>query len=179
MSRYITLFSENEANMLQDAEAAIVQCGLQDWFRDYTPDEEKGFMFDKNENLTRIGKAMKCGHSGASYAWTMRTMQNIAKVGWEEFYSRSIENRNLEKLAAEQYKLTDHYRECSELLEKAQGTDRGNILRSMMRTREQILEDLKDPKRGTAFPYQCSCHRKMGLRGWCGVAGWGVPGCDH
>jgi len=26
---------------------------------------------------------------------------------------------------------------------------------------------------------QCFCHKKKGLPGWCGVAGGGVPACDH
>jgi hypothetical protein len=26
---------------------------------------------------------------------------------------------------------------------------------------------------------QCLCHEKKGLPGWCGVAGGGVPACDH
>lgn len=26
---------------------------------------------------------------------------------------------------------------------------------------------------------QCLCHKIKGLPGWCGVAGGGVPACDH
>lgn len=26
---------------------------------------------------------------------------------------------------------------------------------------------------------QCPCHREKNLPGWCGVAGGGVPACDH
>lgn len=26
---------------------------------------------------------------------------------------------------------------------------------------------------------QCLCHSVKGLPGWCGVAGGGVPACDH
>ena len=25
----------------------------------------------------------------------------------------------------------------------------------------------------------CPCHRLKGKTGWCGVAGFGVPACDH
>ena len=28
-------------------------------------------------------------------------------------------------------------------------------------------------------PSQCLCHKYKGLPGWCGVAGGGVPACDH
>lgn len=30
-----------------------------------------------------------------------------------------------------------------------------------------------------AFPYPCACRAAQGLTGWCGVAGGGVPACDH
>lgn len=34
--------------------------------------------------------------------------------------------------------------------------------------------------RGTGAGLPCSCRRKEGFTsGWCGVAGGGVPGCDH
>ena len=29
------------------------------------------------------------------------------------------------------------------------------------------------------FPPTCRCRRAKGLTGWCGVAGGGVPGCEH
>lgn len=83
---YSELFNENDAAMLNDADAAITQCGLWGWLRDYTPDEGKGFMFSEHPNLTRIDSAMKYrGHSGSSHAWTMRQMEYIAKHGWTLF----------------------------------------------------------------------------------------------
>lgn len=83
---YSDLFTENDANMLKDADAAITQCGLWDWLREYTPDEDKGFMFSSHPNLDRINSAMKYGgHSGSSYGWTMRQMEYIAKHGWTLF----------------------------------------------------------------------------------------------
>ncbi len=30
-----------------------------------------------------------------------------------------------------------------------------------------------------AFPYPCPCHLAQGKEGWCGVAGFGVPACEH
>ncbi len=83
---YSDLFTEHEAMMLQDADNAITSCGLWDWLRDYTPTENKGFMFSEHPNLTQIRSAMKYGgHSGASYGWTMRQMEYIAKHGWTLF----------------------------------------------------------------------------------------------
>lgn len=31
----------------------------------------------------------------------------------------------------------------------------------------------------TRFPYPCPCHKVQDKEGWCGVAGGGVPGCEH
>ena len=45
-----------------------------------------GFMFSSDPYSVAISNAMKYdGHSGASYGWTMRVMQQIARVGWDRF----------------------------------------------------------------------------------------------
>lgn len=83
---YRDLYDNFEADMLQDADNAITSCGLWDWLAQYTPEDGKGFMFSEHPNLTRINNAMKYGgHSGSSYAWTMRQMEYIAKNGWTLF----------------------------------------------------------------------------------------------
>jgi hypothetical protein len=47
---------------------------------------EGGFMYSSDPYSAEIQKNMKYdGHSGASYGWTMRVMQKIARVGWERF----------------------------------------------------------------------------------------------
>jgi hypothetical protein len=47
---------------------------------------EGGFMFSGDPYSAAIQKNMKYdGHSGASYGWTMRVMQKIARVGWDRF----------------------------------------------------------------------------------------------
>jgi hypothetical protein len=51
-----------------------------------------GFMFSSSPYSAAITKAMKYdGHSGASYGWTMRVMQQIARVGWEQFVAGYVE----------------------------------------------------------------------------------------
>lgn len=77
------LYSRDDCVMLRDAEAALTTCDLWDWLRDFTPHANDGFMFSTHPNLTRLTDAMTyTGHSGSSYAWTMRVMENIAKNGW-------------------------------------------------------------------------------------------------
>lgn len=51
-----------------------------------------GFMFSSDPHSVAISKAMKYdGHSGASYGWTMRVMQQIARVGWDRFVAEYSE----------------------------------------------------------------------------------------
>ena len=83
---YADLFSKHDADMLEDADNAITECGLWGWLAEYTPEDEKGFSWSKHPNLDRINKAMKYqGHSGSSCAWTMRQMEYIAKHGFDMF----------------------------------------------------------------------------------------------
>jgi hypothetical protein len=116
MQNFPPHYSKLEREMLSDAYQAITTCDLWDWMKTYTPDKDKGFVFSSHPNLDRINAAMKNkAHSGGSYGWTMRTMENIAKLGWDE-----------------------------------------------------------------ALNPPCACRSAKGLTsGWCGVAGGGVPGCEH
>lgn len=94
MTKYLSLYTKFEAMMLQDADDAITSCGLWEWLREYSPEEGKGFMFSQHPNLDRIDKALKFeGHSGSSHAWTMRTMQQVARLGWDKFAQVAAANK--------------------------------------------------------------------------------------
>jgi len=81
-----TGFSEPELVMLKDAYNAITITGMWAWFAGHVPAEGEGFMFNTHPNMKIIEQAMKYeGHSGFSYAWTMRQMEFIAKGGWENY----------------------------------------------------------------------------------------------
>ena len=158
-----TIYSAHESEMLRDAYQAITTCDLWDWLRTYTP--EKGFMFSGHPNLTRINAEIKYdGHSGASHAMTMRVMESIAKVGWDEHKNRVREaraNRQLQKWAEE-----------------------SAINRELKRwTQNQGVQQwIQDVPRVLLPTYNgaCPCRRAQGhTSGWCGVAGGGVPGCEH
>lgn len=100
---YSELFESNDATMLNDADTAITECNLWEWLKTYEPENGKGFMFSEHPNLNRIRSAMKYeDHSGGSYSWTMRTMETIAKNGWESFYNeiQDQKRKNAEKKAA-------------------------------------------------------------------------------
>jgi len=67
---------------------AITELELWDYICDNPPDENKGYMFGSDENIQRIGnhqKVIASGHSGATYAYSMRIMQLISKIGFSKF----------------------------------------------------------------------------------------------
>ena len=127
MSQFELMYSEHDAEMLNDAYDAITKCNLWDWFREFEPHANEGFMFTSHPNLDILHSNLKyTGHSGASFAMTMRVMQLVARSGrWDGYL--------------------------------------------------QAYKD-KWPKERPV----CSCRSARGLKlGWCGVAGGGVPGCEH
>jgi hypothetical protein len=72
---------------LQSAHQAITSCELWDWLRDYNTN---AFMWDRSPEVMRIREKM-CKdpingyHSGASYGWTMRQMESVAKIGYDAY----------------------------------------------------------------------------------------------
>lgn len=136
-----TIYTPSESKMLKDAYDAITWCEMWDWMREYTPIEGLGFMFSSHPNLDRINGEMKLldEHSGASYGWTMRQMESIAKRGWEDHKNQVRWNRAIRK-----------------------------------------LQDWAKTQRERPHGHPCQCRLAKGYTfGWCGVAGGGVPGCDH
>ena len=86
-----------EADMLESAFKAIssVKDGW-DFMKTYEPPEGEGFMFNRNPpaKLQEIEAAVlkaDSGHSGASFGFTMRVMQRIAKYGFERYYDERSE----------------------------------------------------------------------------------------
>jgi len=75
----------------QSAHKAITTCELWNWLHNFEPEDGKGFMFTRGvPELERLNREMlndpiNDGHSGASYAITMRNMEYIAKNGYEDF----------------------------------------------------------------------------------------------
>jgi hypothetical protein len=73
-------------DMIKDGITAIIRAsqetGIDIWayLKTYTPDENKGFMFSNDATIGMIGRYMEVGHSGSSYAWTMRQLQRIVHM---------------------------------------------------------------------------------------------------
>jgi hypothetical protein len=68
------------------------------WLKSFDPNDGDGFMFSSNRNISKIMKKMESlpdppGHSGSSFAITMRHLHFIAKHGMDE-YKNNIEQNN-------------------------------------------------------------------------------------
>jgi len=55
------------------------------YLRDNPPSESTGYMFSNNPVFGAIMNNMQVGHSGSSYAWTMRNLQHIASNGMDAY----------------------------------------------------------------------------------------------
>ena len=135
-----TIYETLEVTLLRDAYTAVTKCELWEWLKTYSPEEGRGFMFSSHPNLDRINNEMTyTGHSGASYGWTMRVIENIAKKGWDAHKNEIRQVRASKKLA------------------------------------DWAATQTQKPKGNP-----CHCRAANGFTdGWCGVAGGGVPACDH
>jgi len=79
-----TQYTPTECRMLEDAYDAVTECNLWEWLKTYSPHANEGFLLSTHPNLNAISLAMQYDtHSGASFAWTLRTLQSIARLGWE------------------------------------------------------------------------------------------------
>jgi len=88
------IYETHDAEMLGDVYETIKLMGLWDWFREFEPHANEGFMFSPDLELATISGALKYqGHSGASFGWTMRVVHDIAKNGWDHHCRNMIQTR--------------------------------------------------------------------------------------
>lgn len=174
---YSDLFDENDAEMLQDMDETITKLNLWDWMKTFEPEEGKGFMFSDHPNLELIRENSSYGgHSGSSYGWTMRMMQCIAQMGWEDF--------RYERLAAKQFKKTVEYIHLRDLMRECRANSKGekyfeDLIDEKIKNLAKQLKLEEKPVYLPSCGNTCPCYKAKGLIGWCGVAGGGVPACQH
>jgi hypothetical protein len=59
---------------------------LWDWLKNESPPKDTGYMFWGHENIDAISNGLENNqHSGATFAFALRCMQSIAKVGFENW----------------------------------------------------------------------------------------------
>ncbi len=81
--------------MLDDAYKTLTSLELWDWLKQDSVPGNNGFMFSAHPQIADITNAMTYGgHSGASFGLTMRTMEFIAKKGWDK-YVEEVNNRRV------------------------------------------------------------------------------------
>jgi len=89
----------NSRALFKNMHNAISQTELWDWMKSYTPPRDKGFMFASEPELDRIQNKMSedpisGNHSGSSYGSMMRSMEYIAKNGYEAFKQEVLRHRS-------------------------------------------------------------------------------------
>lgn len=83
------IHDETERELYKNAHWAITQCELWDWLSSFQVEDARGFIYSSTSELEMINEKMREQHeiadlhSGASYGLTMRTMDFIAKHGYE------------------------------------------------------------------------------------------------
>lgn len=81
--------------MLCSAHRAITQLELWNWMRNTKPDKDKGYMWWSHLNMERIMYEIEndyVGHSGSSFAITMRHMKYIADHGYDAYMMKIVAN---------------------------------------------------------------------------------------
>jgi len=71
------------------------------YLRDHPPSDSTGYMFSDNPGFGAIMGNMQVGHSGCSYAWTMRNLQYIATHGIDAYIVACSPKRTTTSVAAE------------------------------------------------------------------------------
>jgi hypothetical protein len=75
--------------MLEDAYKAVSIAEAWEWLKRPDVPGNGGFMFSSSPEMENINRNIKyIGHSSASFAITMRSMEFIAKHGWEKFVEK-------------------------------------------------------------------------------------------
>jgi len=84
----ITMYDEDFRNEIFTMYQVITKLGYWNKMKDFEPGEG-GFMFCKDpewiKQIRSDSSVEKCGHSGATMAYSFRLMEFIAKNGWEKF----------------------------------------------------------------------------------------------
>jgi hypothetical protein len=97
-------YNERDSAMFNNMARAITAAEAWDWIRNFSGES---FMFSGDPMIQRITEKMGDGanqHSGASFGLCMRTMEYIAKHGWDGFVAEVAKNRKAGGRAAKYYK---------------------------------------------------------------------------
>jgi hypothetical protein len=83
-------------NMIINGHHAVTRCEAWDFLKNFSPGANEDFMFTGHPKVYEIGNMMEScphppgGHSGSSFAWTMRQLESIAKDGYIVYKNKWI-----------------------------------------------------------------------------------------
>ena len=79
-------FDNHSTTMLNDMYQACTLAGAWNWIKTF---DEESFMFSNHPMIKRISDCIEYQeHSGASFDWTMRHMESLAKEGIDNYARR-------------------------------------------------------------------------------------------
>ena len=89
--------SQHTRNMIENGYQAVNCLELWNFLSTFEPEEGKGFMFTDREEINKICQKMEelpnsPGHSGASFGFTMRHLQFIAKNSVDEYKQKYLDS---------------------------------------------------------------------------------------
>jgi hypothetical protein len=90
MEDFSFISDEHTRSLVINGYNAVNQLELWSWLKDFEPAENEGFAWSKHPNVSMIGMKMASlpdapGHSGSSFALTMRHLEYIAKNGMHKY----------------------------------------------------------------------------------------------
>jgi hypothetical protein len=90
MQDFTFIKDTHSRNLIINGYHAVSRCEAWDFLKNFTPNSNDGFMFTEHPKVYEIGNMMEScphppGHSGFSFAWTMRQLESIAKNGYEGY----------------------------------------------------------------------------------------------
>jgi hypothetical protein len=89
MADFSFISNEHTRSLVINGYNAVNQLELWSWMKKFKPGDD-GFMFSEHPNVSMIGMKMESlpdapGHSGGSFALTMRHLEYIAKNDMEKY----------------------------------------------------------------------------------------------
>ena len=121
-------WDEHTKNMVINALNAIKKYNLEEFVRDFYG--ENGFMFSNDERINKIGnELLDDGHSGCSFACTMRNCQHILKKQDDFINKKDDENKKEKEVIKgsgkifETYSLMDEYNKEAADIWASKGVD--------------------------------------------------------
>ena len=76
----VEVYGQNFTQPLNNMFQFIIKNNLQKWFTEFEPETDKGFMRTSDPTIDIISKGVdNDGHSGATFSYSLRIMQDIFK----------------------------------------------------------------------------------------------------